>query len=259
MEWRGVCTDKCMVCRSVLLAAAIGMVALACRDRNGNGIVPERSVEARTDGLSSRPQPEKISVANDLPVYALGAKRGGVTMVFFHGMCTKPLDYLPSFQAAASSRGGLLALQGEKECPEGEGQRSFVMKFDDTDARIERGFSAAGMEDGKAIVAIGYSQGVTVAAGLAAKYPEKYRRLILMAGPEVVNAPVLTRLEGAVTMAGTKDPYATEKMNESAAALTRVGVPAVFMEIPNGIHGDLPEGDRMLTDALDWLDRNARK
>ncbi|WP_394841137.1 hypothetical protein LZC95_29210 [Pendulispora brunnea] len=196
-----------------------------------------------------------VQVAGDLPVFYVPGRRNTVQrMVFFHGACTHGLGYIQAFQTAARARGSLMALQGEHDC--GRGMRSWSWDLEKIDARVDAGFRAAGDERSGPIVAIGYSQGALVAEKLAAKYPSKYRRVILMGSPRAADARALTALEGAVLMAGTFDNRAV--MKEGAAALTRANVPATFIEIPNAHHGALLEGERIMGEAFAWLETHAK-
>jgi hypothetical protein len=47
-------------------------------------------------------------------------------------------------------------------------------------------------------------------------------------------------------------------MKEDRDALERVGVPATFIEIPNAHHGQLLEGERVMNEALTWLEQHAK-
>lgn len=198
----------------------------------------------------------EIAVSGDLPVfYAPGEAGGHERQVFFHGACTHGLGYIQAFATTASRRGALMALQGEKAC--GGGLRIWTSSSETIDRRVDAGFAASGDDrPAQPVVAIGYSQGATVAEGLAARFPAKYRRLILIGAPRAVDARRLRDLEGAVLMAGTFDNRAV--MKESMRALQSAGVPATFIEIPGARHGQLLDAERVMGEALDWLASNAR-
>jgi alpha-beta hydrolase superfamily lysophospholipase len=208
---------------------------------------PDPPVEAKT-----------IPIRGDLPVYYVAGRRNTTQrMVFFHGACTHGLGYIQSFAFAASVRGSLLALQGEKDC--GHGLRLWTGSAQEINARIDAAFAAAQPSEVRgdgARVAIGYSQGASVAESLAARYPTTYRRLILIGAPRPVDARKLGALEGAVLMAGTFDNRAV--MKESALALERVGIPSTFLEIPNARHGQLLDAEAIMGKALAWLDEHAK-
>jgi hypothetical protein len=230
-----------------LLPLAAVLVTTACRSRGAPppplaldatvsvadeaGAPPDPPVEART-----------IAVPDDLPAYFVAGHRGaGARFLFFHGACTNGLGYIQSFAFAAAARGSILALQGEHDC--GGGLRLWTS-------------GAASETRAGSMTAIGYSQGANVAESLAATYPEVYRRLVLIGQPRAVDAASLARLEGAVLMAGTYDNPPV--MRESMRRLLARGVPATFIELPKARHGQLPDAERLMGEALAWLDANAR-
>ncbi|WP_394830448.1 alpha/beta hydrolase [Pendulispora rubella] len=244
--------------RRLSLSAALTL-AVGCR----NAPAPAPAAETTTAADVSAPSPDDapyaeartVDVPGDLPVFYVAGRRNTTErMVFLHGACTHGLGYIQAFQTTARTRGSLMALQGEHDC--GRGMRSWSWDLEKLDARIDAGFRAARDERAGPIVAIGYSQGALVAEKLAAKYPSKYRRIILMGAPRTADARSLTKLEGAVLMAGTFDNRAV--MKEGVAALTRTNVPATFIEIPNARHGALLEGERIMDEAFTWLQTHAK-
>ncbi|WP_394829776.1 hypothetical protein [Pendulispora albinea] len=225
----------------------VGARALSIASPEPRSAGPEPPIAART-----------VPVPGDLEAFYVPARRAvrsPARMVFLHGACTHGLGYIQAFQFTASERGPLMALQGEHAC--GGGYRSWTGGPERTDARIDAAFRAAGDRAPDApVVAIGYSQGALVAAGLAAKYPAKYRRIVLIGSPRAVDARALAHLDGAVMMAGTFDNRAV--MKESADALKRAGVPATFIEIPKAHHGQLLDGEKVMNDAFAWLEQHAK-
>ena len=196
-----------------------------------------------------------VPIDGDLPIFVVEAKQhSDVRIVFLHGACTHALGYIQAFQFAAAEHGTLIALQGEHDC--GHTYRSWAGDAPRTMRRIETAFSQAGHHEPAPILAIGHSQGAILAASLAAKYPKQTTRLILIGSPKVVDANSLKALDGAVMMAGTFDNRAL--MRASMKELLRVGVPSTFIEIPNAQHGQLLEGERVMGEALRWLEKNAK-
>ncbi len=196
-----------------------------------------------------------IAVDGDRPVFFVaGARRAPQRIAFFHPACTHGLGYIQSFAFAAAEHGSLLALQGEHDC--GHGLRSWSVVPQKLDERVQAGFAAASEARTGPIVAIGYSQGATVAESLAARFPATYRRLILIGAPRPVDARALDALDGAVFMAGTFDNVSL--MKQGARALEQRGVPTTFLEIPGARHGQLLDSERLMGEALTWLDEHAR-
>ena len=245
-----------------LLPCAALLLITACRSR---GAPPPLALDASASALddaggpTASPDPpveaKTIAVPNDLPVYFVAGHRGApARFLFFHGACTNGLGYIQSFAFAAADRGSIMALQGEHDC--GGGLRLWTSGASRMNARVEAGFAAAGETRQGPVTAIGYSQGANVAESLAATHPDTYRRLVLIGQPRSVDAASLARLDGAVLMAGTFDNPPV--MRESMRRLLARGVPATFIELPKARHGQLPDAERLMGEALAWLDANAR-
>lgn len=118
---------------------------------------------------------------------------------------------------------------------------------DRTNARIDAAFAAAGEPAPTDAIAIGLSQGADMAARLAARWPEKYTRVILIAHP----GDPSPRTERAVFMAGNYD-LALARMRSAAK---RMGPAGLFVPIGNAYHGQLgPTPNASLAQALDFVD-----
>lgn len=199
---------------------------------------------------------QEIAVEGDLPAYVVkpAAQRRVARAVFLSGSCTHPMTYVKAFQKAAAEHGGLVALQGDLPCR--DGSRRWSADAILTSARIDAALQAAGIESASDVTILGYSQGAERAEWLARRFPAKYTRFVLMAGP-VVPAPA--RFAGAhavVTLAGYGD--VRENMADGAKRLRRASIPALYMELPGVQHGELsPAVDAVVARAFDWLDENA--
>ncbi len=243
-----------------LLPLAAVLVITACRSRGGPPPLALDATVRAPEEAAAPPAPpveaRTIAVPDDLPVYFVAGHQGArARFLFFHGACTNGLGYIQAFAFAAAARGSILALQGEHDC--GGGLRLWTGGAARMNARVAAGFAAAGETREGPLTAIGYSQGANVAESLAATYPDVYRRLVLIGQPRAVDAASLARLDGAVLMAGTYDNPPV--MRESMRRLLARGVPATFMELPKARHGQLPDAERLMGDALAWLDANARR
>ena len=178
--------------------------------------------------------------------------------VFLTGSCTHPLTYVNAFRHAAAEHGGLVALQGDLPCKADPTLRRWSPDTVLTSARIDAALRAAGARAIDDVTLVGYSQGAERAEWLARRYPAKYTRFVLMAGPVV---PSPARFEGAravTTLAGYGD--VRENMADGARRLRRASIPATYIELPGGTHhGELaPTADAFVGRALDWIDENAR-
>ncbi len=198
---------------------------------------------------------ETVPVAGDVPAFVLRGARGPAAMVFLHGMCVHGLGYVQAFASAAASRGTVIGLAGDVSC--GGPWRMWGPDVAGLDRRIEEAFRAAGrpLEPGEEVVAMGYSQGATRAEALAARFPGRYTRVVLMGGP---TAPSVARLRGvksAVMMAGERDRQ--DLMKAGARALTAAGVPATYIAFPGAAHGSMGsqpgDAERVMEQAFAWL------
>lgn len=220
---------------------------------------PARIPEVKRTG----PEPgtiEPLAVPGDLPALVVRPDGDGRRMrtVFLPGSCDRPEVYLGALRAAAARRGGLVALQGDKPCPGGDSRlRRWSSDTAALAHRIDAAMRAAGEEDTDDLTVIGYSQGAERAEWLANRYPRKFTRFVLVAGPIV---PSPKRLDGAravVTMAGKGD--VRENMALGAKSLRRASIPSTYFEMPSVHHGELdPRADASFDRALEWLEDNAR-
>jgi predicted esterase len=198
---------------------------------------------------------ETVAIEGDEPVFVIRGGRGPERMVFLHGMCGHSLGYVQSFQNAAAQRGVLVGVQGDVSC--GGPWRSWGGDLRKLDARIDAAFRAVGAEipPGGEVVGIGYSMGATRIESLAAMYPDKYTRVILMGAPSTPSVTHLRHVRSAVMMAGERDRQ--DKMRAGAKLLTAEGIPSVYIPIPGATHGSMggsPEDpERVMAKALDTL------
>jgi pimeloyl-ACP methyl ester carboxylesterase len=191
------------------------------------------------------------------PVYVLrGRRQGTVPIVVLHGMCSHALGYAQAFQFSAAKKGVVVAPQGDKPC--GGPWASWSSDVRALDERIVAAFRELGLpEPLKDVAVVGYSQGASRAEALARTRPERYSRLILIAGPEVPNPRGLEQVRAAVMMAGERDRQ--DLMKRGVSAFRAVHVPATFQSIPGARHGELgPNPEETMGVALDWAWANAR-
>ena len=201
--------------------------------------------------------PRVVPVAGDLDAYVVGGARGrGPPIVFLTGSCTHPLASMTAFQHAGAAHGGIVALQGDLPC-KGDGTlRRWSPDAVLTSSRIDAALRAAGAGSTTDLTLVGYSQGAERAEWLAHRFPAKYTRFVLMAGP-VVPAPLrFAGARGVATLAGHGD--VRETMANGARRLRRASIPALYLEVPGTQHGELsPQIDAFVGKALDWLDDRA--
>ncbi|WP_437819087.1 alpha/beta hydrolase [Sorangium sp. So ce1078] len=198
----------------------------------------------------------EMAVPGDRPAFVVTGPGGACPrMIALHGMCGHGLGFVQAFQGAAREHGGVLGLQGDVPCGADGVFTKYSPDPEEQDARIRTALSACGGE-AEDLVVIGYSQGAYVAERLAERWPERYSRLVLLGAPTTPSAARLRDIRGAVMISGEFD--AKYRMKEGAGGLLAAKIPAIYREMPGARHGEMPEAERLMDDALDWLDANAR-
>jgi predicted esterase len=212
---------------------------------------PGSRADTASPGPSLRIEPLDATAA--LPTFVMrGEPHGPAKLVFIHGMCGHALGYAQSFQWSASKYGVLIAPQGDVPCSPGSPWAKWSLDTAALDERIVAAFRALGSAEPELDIAlIGYSQGASRAEALARRWPKRYTRLILIAGPTKVS-PYGLAVDSALMMAGTLDRQ--DLMQASAKAFLAAGRRARYMALPNARHGamgDTPE--QTMGAALAWL------
>lgn len=214
---------------------------------------PPPAPEPVASAAASAPAaPAEIRV-EDFPSEEGFVVRGGTgtgKAVLFGGICAQPQGYADAIKIAASRRVQLVALRGDKPCS-GE-FRGWKFDLDGLSRRIDRTFQALGLGEARDVLLIGYSQGASVAELLAAREPEKYTRVVLMAKPSKPDPWHFGKAKAVATMAGTRD--AQQLMVTGSRALAAAGVRSRYFPLPGAAHGymgDDPEGT--FEEVFAWL------
>ena len=177
-------------------------------------------------------------VAED--AYVVRGSRAKAQALLFGGQCAQSQFYADAIKLSAARHTQLVALQGDAPC--NGAFRGWKFNLDALSARIDRTFAALGLGEPRDVLLIGYSQGALVAARLAAREPEKFTRLVLMASPKPLLAPQFSKAQAIATMAGTLDRQ--ELMQRGAGALARAGIRARYFPLPGAAHGYMGTGSR---------------
>lgn len=217
---------------------------------------PEAAPPAPADADAPRPPAhvEDLVVPGDLTAFLVRRTSAPAhAMLYLSGGCTHPGGYVQAFQYTAAAHGDLVGLQGDVPC--GGPYRRWSTDLVRLHQRVQAAFGAAGLaaED---VLVIGYSQGAERAEQLAARWPERYRRLILIASPVAPSARRLARAEAVVTMAGSYDS-SLARMREAPRVLASAKVPATFVLLPGARHGQMgADPEVTMTSALDFVFRS---
>lgn len=235
--------------------ALLVLVAACARAPGGHVPVDDAAVAAAPESASvpdapAPPAPirvDGVTVSGDAEAYVLrGVRKREHPMIFLGGMCVHPQGYVQSFAYSAVDHGVAIGLQGDVPCAGEPGMTRWSYDVERTNRRIDAAFAAAGEPPPKDAIAIGLSQGADLAERLAARWPEKYSRVILIASP-VEPKP---RAVKAVLMAGDGD-ISKERMRTTAAKL---GKSATFISLGHAYHGQLgPTPNAVMGRALDFV------
>ncbi len=200
-------------------------------------------------------EPTPIDVPQDKRVYVVfGDRSTDRVFVYLHGKCGDPLAFR-SFARVIHAFGTFVSFEGDVKCDGGRTKWG-----DDTgllDARVSKALDAVEAARGapldkEHLVAVGYSAGALRAEALATKFPERYARVVLIAGPRAPRAGSLEKTAAILLMGGEYDIYIP--LLEAADDLKKHGRPARFIQIPAARHGDYgPKAEETMEDALRWV------
>ncbi|MEM9695156.1 MAG: alpha/beta fold hydrolase [Myxococcota bacterium] len=186
----------------------------------------------------------------------MGPAGSAVAMVYLHGLCGDPLAFRAWMEAAAV-HGTLISMRGDEPCPGRGGRTKWSFDYRRLDARITRAITTVSARretplDLDEVVAIGYSQGAHRVHWLAARYPDRYRRVVVIAMTTPPLATHFARAERVLIMAGGRD--ARQHLYEGHLELRKAGVVSRYAEFPGARHGEYGEkAEATMTDALGWL------
>ena len=201
---------------------------------------------------------EKILVPGDLAASVVRAKDGAPPLtVFMPGMCSNGSAYLQTFPEAAKAQGGVVAIEGDQPCQ--PGFRSFSWDAAKQHARVEAALAAAGVHEipAEGITLVGYSQGASLAEQMLQRWPERYKKVVLIGAPTDPSARSLAQARSVVTMACDRDG-AAPRMRQAAKTAIKAGVPATYIEMANCTHGNVTDGEVTFTRTFDFLRENER-
>jgi pimeloyl-ACP methyl ester carboxylesterase len=185
-------------------------------------------------------------------------KNEAPAIVFLPGLCSNANAYLWGFPEAARRAGGVVAIEGDQPCPGAPGFHSFTWDSSKQHARIEAALGAAGVSEIRAggLVLIGYSQGASIAEQLAARFPERYSRIVLIGQPGDPQPADFHKSRAVVTMSCSLDvPY---RMKPASKAIEAAGTPSTYVQMPGCTHGNIAAGDESFDTVFGWLDKNSR-
>lgn len=198
-----------------------------------------------------------LTVPGDLPAMVVEGAETATTdarapkIVFLPGMCSNAAGYLWTFPEAARAAGGVLAIDGDEPCPGVKNFHTFSWDAEKQHRRIEAALARAGTANDAPITLIGYSQGAVFAEKLAAKYPERFHKIVLIGAPLDPVASHFAASEAFVTMSCALDVRA--RMKKAAQGVAARGVPATYVEMPGCAHGAVGDGEAKFAEVFAFL------
>lgn len=195
---------------------------------------------------------ERVDVRKDTQASLV---RGSHTHIaFMPGRCSNAYAYMRGFPESARAHGGVVAIEGDQPCEGAPRFRSFTWSPTLQRARIEAAFAAANVPfPDEGITLVGYSAGASIAEMMHHAWPKLFPKLVLIAPPTAPKVDRLGNARAVVAMSCSLDvPYL---MKAAAKSLDAIHVPARYMEMPKCTHGQLADGERVFSEAFDWLDR----
>jgi len=204
-----------------------------------------------------KPEAVTIQVPNDTPIEVVfGPKQSQRVIVYLHGVCGDPLAF-ESWVGAAARHATFISLRGDQKCRKRPGRFKWSYNYQRNNKRITAAIEAAAKARGAAldtgkVVLMGYSQGAGRTEAMARRFPDRYRRIAIIAivsEPRVAN---LRRADAVLLMAGSLDAH--KHIQDGANKLARAGKRVRYIELPGARHGEYgDEAPRVMRVALDWL------
>jgi predicted esterase len=176
-------------------------------------------------------------------------------IVYLHGRCGDPTAFR-AWAEAGVKFGTILSLKGDQKC-KGSGRTKWTEDGAKLDRRITRAIEVARTElgidlDTERRLVVGYSQGALRAELLGTKFPKRYPRTVLIAGPRAPRPTSLVRSEAVLLVVGDHD--AREHLSEAATKLVRAGRAVRYLELPGARHGEYgSDAPRVFSEGLTWL------
>jgi len=203
-------------------------------------------------------EPTIVDIPGDRGAFVIHAPASNSrAIIYLHGMCGN-VRAVESWKQVLSESGTLIGVMGDKPC--GGGRVRWTKHYDRIQARIEAALRAVkqargGLLDIEFLTLFGYSQGAERAEALTARFPKRYRLVILGGAPQMPRLAHLGDTSAVAFFAGELE--LSGNMRLGAEVLTAAGKPARFFLLPKAKHGEFgPEGPRVMNELFSWLFRD---
>jgi pimeloyl-ACP methyl ester carboxylesterase len=214
------------------------------------------SAELAAHGPSARVI-ESLNVPNDRKVLVVIGANKTRPIIHLHGMCAEARSDLEAFGSTVTEHGTVIALEGDVRCSTSQRGASWSNDVATIDERIDAAIQAVNATRGTTldpgeVILVGESMGAARVAALAARFPSKYTRLVLVGSPETPSAKDLRGARGIALLAGEKEPQ--ERMRQGALGLENAGLNARFWEMEGATHGSYgSDGHRAMEEAVAFV------
>jgi pimeloyl-ACP methyl ester carboxylesterase len=251
-------SGKCVL--AVAVAAALSGACHRPRRAEAEARPPATNETRLTSAELTRPRSgtlETVDVQGDKDVLVLVGENTKRPIVYLHGMCSDARADLEAWGNDVSAHGTVIALSGDAPCPGQSGRTSWTTDVLAIDARIGAAVEAVHFHRGvdfdpAAIVLVGESMGAARVLSLAAEFPAKYTRLVLVGSPDGPRPRALRSVKGVALLAGELERQ--DLMENGAKTLTSAGLRARYWEMPGATHGTYgPSGGPLMTEAVGFV------
>lgn len=199
-------------------------------------------------------EPVSVPVSRDKRVWVVPGETT-TPIVYLHGRCGDPHAFVAWAQVGRKF-GTILSLTGDIKCKAGN-RTQWTEDIASIDRRVTAAIAAAseklGIEiDGTKRIVVGYSQGSLKAEALASRFPDRYPRAVLIAGPRGPRDENLRKTEAILFMVGDQD--AREHLREATRKLEKRGKTVRYLELRGARHGEYgPDAEKTVAEGLEWL------
>lgn len=215
------------------------------------------SVEAPAAPAGAPPpalEPISVAVPRDKRVWVVPGETS-TPIVYLHGRCGDPHAFVAWAQVGRRF-GTIISLTGDIKCKVGS-RTQWTEDIASIDRRVTAAIAAARAElgieiDGAKRIVVGYSQGSLKAEALASRFPDRYPRAVLIAGPRGPRDESLRKTEAILFMVGDHD--ARDHLREATRKLEKRGKTVRYLELRGARHGEYgPDAEKTVAEGLEWL------
>lgn len=273
-----VCTSACgqprarrilplrAVALSVLALATASLLATVARPAwstlaaTNDPPSPAASVAPRKGDPAPRPLRQALGRGASRLDVVFGKAENTQAILYMHGLCGNPLAF-GSWAEAAAEHGTLIAMRGDIRCKRRPRRFRWSLNWKRHNRRISQAIERVNRLRKQRqerllrldhVALIGYSQGARRVEWLAARFPQRFRRVAIIATAKEPTAQRLNGCESVLLMAGALD--AKLHIRRAHQNLLKHGLRSAYLELPAARHGSYgPKAKPTMARGLGWL------